>query len=338
MDDVVTDDPSAEILSTAATGVRAEFLEAPGSLAGRLRGARWALASRDTTSAGGVGLPAMVAQLDEAASLGASALLLGSVREASPTLDDGELADVRAEAERRQVAVEAGFGPVHPGRLDRSEAASLLRAGETLGIQAFHVVFGLMEDRFTKDPSWSETLAGAVPGLRELFDRMPAVPVFRTHEEMTTFELVKLIEDIGNPDVRVGYSPVNVVTRLEDPWAAFQRVRSLIRTVFIDDTWIVRTPRGLARRLCRMGEGSVPWEAIISSLAQDPETVYTVDIHRAEFDMPLFDEEWLAHQPDLTVAELVSLYRCSRADGEQQDSEVRIDCAKALLSSGTHAS
>lgn len=338
MDDGVTDGPRAEIPSTSATGVQEGFIEAPHSLTERLRGARWALASRDTRSAGGVGLPAMVAQLDEAASLGASALLLGSVREASPTLDDGELAEVRGEAERRQIAVEAGFGPVHPRRLDRSEAASLLRAGETLGVRAFHVVFGLMEDRLTKDPTWSETLAGAVPGLRELFDQMSAAPVFRTHEEMTTFELVNLLEDIGNPEVRVGYSPVNVVTRLEDPWAAFQRVKSLIRTVFIDDTWIVRTPQGLARRLCRMGEGSVPWEAIISSLAESPATVYTVDIHRAEFDMPLFDEEWLALQPDLTVAELVSLYRCSRADGEQQDSEIRIDGAKALLSSGTHAS
>jgi hypothetical protein len=34
-----------------------------------------------------------------------------------------------------------------------------------------------------------------------------------------------------------------------------------------------------------------------------------IELHRAFFDMPIFDSEWLAAQPDLSVTELVGLFR-----------------------------
>ncbi|MGZ0148671.1 sugar phosphate isomerase/epimerase family protein [Kribbella sp. WER1] len=266
--------------------------------------------------------------IGELAGLGGRVLVLPSPRAVSPGLDRGELRELRAEAERHGISLEVSIGEVHPDRLQWEEKLALLAAGEVLGVTAFHTSFGVLADRLAGMASWSRQLEQGVPGLRELVARAERPVVMRTHEEMTTFELCRLAAEV--PGLQVGFSPVNVVTRLEDPLRALDRVADLVRTVFVDDTWVVRTPEGLARRLRRIGDGDLPWPAIVARLADRP-VDHVLDIHRAEFDMPVYDEDWLALQPDLDVRELVAVLRSARDAGEQTPAAERASWGRELL-------
>ena len=53
----------------------------------------------------------------------------------------------------------------------------------------------------------------------------------------------------------------------------------------------------------------IDWRGLLTEA--DPSVVAILDIHHAEFDMPFHDRDWLAHHPDLEVAEFVEVLRQS---------------------------
>lgn len=295
-------------------------------------GRPWGIASRDIPALQrGTGSQAVVEALGEVRALGGDTLLLlGTPRQASPTLDRVELAEVGVEADRLGIELAASIGSVHPDRYRPDDAALLLAGGRHLGVTSYHVTFGVMADRFAAAPTWEEQLVAGVGPLRRLVWEAERPVVLRTHEEMTTMELTRLIDDIGHDGLCVGFSPVNVVTRLEDVTAAFNRLSGLIHTLFLDDCVLPRTHSGLARRLWLLGCGCVPWQDLLTSTS--PQVTAVVDIHQAEFDMPVYDADWLRHQPDLTAIELSAVYQrsCDRDDG-QVEHERRGRHARRLL-------
>ncbi|WP_431907540.1 sugar phosphate isomerase/epimerase family protein [Amycolatopsis thermoflava] len=230
-----------------------------------------------------------------------------SVRWFSPALDPSEL-DACAGLGAR---VASGLGPIHPGRApDAVELGDgdalrgwhrMIDAAARLGVESLHCTVGVLEDRFG---AWAEQLAATAGLVRPLVRAAEAygIPlVLKTHEEMTTFELLRFAEETG---VRVGFSPVNVVVRLEHPLAAARRVAPLVHTVFLEDCAITWTPAGLPRRMRPVGQGAMPWPEILEVL---PEVPVVLDLHRAELDMPLYQDGWLGFHPDLTLPEPLTL-------------------------------
>jgi hypothetical protein len=73
--------------------------------------------------------------------------------------------------------------------------------------------------------------------------------------------------------------------------------------------------RGLERWLYPLGGGSVDWPAILDLLDRQADVAhrYTIELHRAFFDMPIFDPVWLSAQPDLTPTELASVVQLAQA-------------------------
>ncbi len=290
--------------TTAAASTTAALAEALAR-----SGHRWGVAGRDLPQLRErTGAEAVADAAREVVGLGGEVLMLSSPRQASPTLDPGELRAAGAEAARLGVEVRSGLGAVHPGRYDPAATAAALEAGETLGVAAYHITFGMIPDRYATSPSWAEQLAAAAGPIRELVDRAGRPVVMRTHEDMTTAELTRLLATVDRDALRVGFSPVNVVTRLEEPFAAFGRVAERVETLHLDDCRIARTSTGLTRRLCRLGEGMVPWPAVLArTAASEADTVAILDIAQAEFDMPFYDPAWRAYEPQLDVAELAGL-------------------------------
>jgi sugar phosphate isomerase/epimerase len=291
----------------------------------------WGVASRDLPAfQDAAGAEAACAGLADAADLGARVLLLSAVEAASPGLDPGELAEVRAEADRLGVELHSSLGSVHPHRYDADAVGDLIAAGSTLGVTAYHVTFGVMADRLATSPSWADQLRAGVEPLRGLVDRAERPVVLRTHEEMTTFELVRLADRVDRDALCVGFSPVNVVTRLEDVLSAFERVCDRVAVHFLDDSLLVRTSTGLARRLTTLGDGVVPWEAVLRGTPSHVPAI--IDIHQAEFDMPLYEPGWLDHEPDLTPGEIAAVLRWSTGtDIAQVPTEQRRRHSRELL-------
>lgn len=272
--------------------------------------------------------------LERARELGFTGCLFGTPLELSPTLDAGRLREVRQHADGLGLTLGLGAGQIHPYRLERTDAVcalgdgdfgrgleKLVRAAAAIGCHDLFFVVGLVEDRADRTVPWADQLAaverflrGFAPVLRDAGVRLTV----KTHEEITTFEIVRLVEAVGPDVLGVALDPVNVLVRVEDPVAAAARVAPYVRSVHLDDAVVRRTDEGFARRLVPLGAGSVDWTAILAALAEHaPRAAYWVELHRAAFDMPVYDPDWLCLQPDLGVTEFASLARMAATTADR---------------------
>jgi 3-oxoisoapionate decarboxylase len=281
--------------------------------------------------------------LRSAADLGFGAVQFGSVGALSVTLDPGELGDMAALARSLGVQVWFEGGMLNACHLDR--AGDLLEAGEgdlrkglhrvlglageVFGERGLTVIIGKEEDRFDPVAPWAEQLGATATLLREL---APVVRdagarlLVKTHEEITTAEVLRLIDEVGADVLGVAFDPVNVVVRLEEPSAAGRRVAEHVAAVHLDDAQICSTPTGFHRRLCPLGEG------VVGSAALPDSDRLVVDFHRAELAMPCFDPNWLAAHPDARPAELAWLSGAARVHRDHDLSiAARLHAARGFL-------
>lgn len=272
-----------------------------------------------STLPGSAGKPA-VACLQQAAEASFGGVLFNAMTELSPSLDAGQLREVRAEADRLGLRLSAMLGFVNPLLPSRSEAnlrigegdleaglRKLVEAAADIGIDTLMFVIGKIEDRFSDAVPWpsqleatGELLLRLVPMLRERGVRL----ALKTHEEITSSEVVTLVERVG-PDVLGGaFDPVNSLCRLEEPVAAATRLAGCIVQVHADDAVLRFQEGGIRRFLAPIGDGVVDWDAI---LALAPEADVWIEMHSGQFLLPVFDGDWLRRQPGIALAEYAAI-------------------------------
>lgn len=248
---------------------------------------------------------------------------IGTALSASPTLDRWELEDIRQMAQESGITLGLSIGMLNPYRPERSSDArkagdgdivkGLLRLTEAalrLGQPNVMLVVGKEEDRFDPSVAWSAQLAEVSsflkrlePGLRSLGARI----LIKTHEEITSWEVRRLLEALDPDLFGAAFDPVNVIVRMEDPLAAAERLAGLIGQVHVDDARLLWRGRGSARLLCPVGTGCIDWSSLISKIhASDPDAWYWGEIHRAELDTPFRNEGWFDSHPDIEVSELAT--------------------------------
>lgn len=262
--------------------------------------------------------------ITEAAALRVDAIQFSSLLDLSPTLDPGELAGQVAVAASHGLEVWAGAGDI--GRYHPDRARDLLRAGggdpfkgagrivraaADVGIHDLAVTLGREEDRF--QPGWPSQLLETAAWLRELSPLLASTGsrlVIKTHEELTTRELMDILADLDPTTFVVGFDPTNCVVRMELPRDALMRVDGHVHTIHLDDVYLCPTADGLARRPAPLGRGDLDWPRLLPTALQASRAAgrparLLIDLHRADLRMPYRDPEWLRHHPDLT-AECIS--------------------------------
>jgi sugar phosphate isomerase/epimerase len=277
------------------------------------------------------------AVVERAAGRGLQGVYFRSILELSPTLDLGEVREVMALAADLDQRVEAGAGKVNPFATPEAPAIRALGGGDYLramtrmvevaaaaGIRElwsatanyqFRLTGRYAFDRFRTDVDWTEQLAATERFLRAL------APVLRehgvhlnleTHEEITTFELVRLVEAVGPDVLGITFDTANVLVRCEDPVAAVERIAPYVRATHVRDAALFFRPAGIARVLTPCGEGVLDWERLLVPLAGRDLMLSVegiVDPERAEMDLQVHDPAWQAGHPDLTVAEAFEVVR-----------------------------
>ncbi|MCC6630211.1 MAG: sugar phosphate isomerase/epimerase [Chloroflexi bacterium] len=261
------------------------------------------------------------AALRAARDLGLAGCLFASPLAISAALDLGAVRAARALADDLGLRLGLGVGRIHPYHIEREAdvlalgdgdfragLTRLVAAGRAAGCHDLWFSVGTLADRFDRTVPWSDQLAAVAaflvsfaPVLRDAGCRL----CLKTHEEITTFEVARLVEAVGADVLGVSLDPVNVLARIEEPVAAARRVAPYVRHVHLDDAIVRFTAAGIERKLYPVGQGVVDWPAILALLAeQAPDAAYWIELHRGQFSMPLFEPGWLAAQPDLTLAEL----------------------------------
>lgn len=294
---------------------------------------------------GAAGAPA-TETLQRVAALGLDGAFFRSAFELSPTLDAAELEDVAQTASDLGLYLEVGAAKVNPFATPEFPEIRALGDGDyLLGLERIiraTTAVGITElwtatanyqfrirglyacDRFRTDVTWPEQLAATAKVLGRL------APVLRdtgahlnieTHEEITSFEVVRLVEEAGPDAFGITFDTANVLVRAEDPVAATRRVAPYVRSSHVRDVDLRFTPEGITRYLAPVGAGAIDWAAVLAELvAHAPNLNLSIEgIMGGYAGMPLFldDPVWQAGHPDLTVAELAEVVRLTRRQEER---------------------
>ena len=273
--------------------------------------------------------------LDRVSQLGFDGVFFRSILDLDPHLDPDHLRAIRRRADAYGLYFEVGLGKVNPfNTAETPEVRQLGRGDYLLGmvkmIRAAHAIgctelwadtansqnaaWGLFSiDRFRTDVTWEDQLQATqrflsmlAPVLRELGCRID----LETHEEITTHELLRMIDSVGADVLGVTLDLANVVLRGEDPVAATRRVAPYVHLTHMRDVILYRTPKGLARQIRACGDGSIDWSLVMSALVEcnmDLNLSVECVSRRNDTAIPIHDPRWQAAQPDLSADELQSL-------------------------------
>ncbi|MCW1750746.1 sugar phosphate isomerase/epimerase family protein [Rhizobium acaciae] len=283
-----------------------------------------------------------LASLDHVKELGLGGIFFSTALDMSPDLDSGLLREIRAKADDLGLYLESGIGKINPYCSAEEPAlraagggdiiagfTRMIEASASIGCHELWVAPGnfkgeyrgrLANDRFRTDVTWEEQLLGIEKVLRKL------APVARangthvnieTHDEITSFEILRLIEKVGADCVGVVFDTANGLQRGEHPVFAAKRLAPYIRQTHIKDAYVGRAPGGLDFQTRPVGGGIVDFATILPILADaNPTLNLSLEVAQSVADKPrkpnprqcieIDDPIWRAGHPDLTADELAA--------------------------------
>ena len=304
-----------------------------------------------------------LASLDHVKALGLGGIFFSSILDMSPNLDVGKLREIRSKADELGLYLESGLGKINP--YCSAEAPELRAIGEgdiiagltkmmeasaSIGCHELWVSPGnfkpayrgrLAVDRFRTDVTWDEQLLATEKVLSKLAPAARALGIhmnIETHDEITSFEILRLIEAVGEDCVGVVLDTANMLQRAEHPVLATKRLAPYVRQTHIKDAYVARAPGGFDFQPRPCGEGIVDFTAILPILAAVKPTLnLSLEIAQSTDDNPrrayprqciqLDDPQWRAGHPDLTPDEenaylsMVDAFEVRVASGEIADWE-----------------
>jgi sugar phosphate isomerase/epimerase len=282
--------------------------------------------------------------LDHAQRVGLEGIFFRTVLEMSPTLDPGELRAIRDRADALGLYLESGIGKVNPFAAPEQPEQRAAGDGDVLlGFRRMLEACRAMDvtevwcgtanfkpqyqgywryDRFRTDVAWDEQLAATTrlskklaPIARDLGIHMNV----ETHEEITTFEIVRMVEEVGPDAVGITFDIANVTHRAEDPVMAARRVAPYVRQTHMKDVVHRFVDDGIMRQVRPVGHGLINFETILPLLYQhNPGLHLTIEDPSSHglMTMQIYDPVWRASHPDLTPHEFAvwvrHAYRCEQ--------------------------
>jgi sugar phosphate isomerase/epimerase len=244
---------------------------------------------------------------------------------------------LRAHADELDLYLETGLGKVNPYAL--AEAPEIRAAGDgdtRLGFERMlracaaidcrevwvgtanykgQYAGNLAYDRFRTDVTWAEQLQASEKFLKVLAPLARDLGVhmnLETHEEITSFEVVRLVEAVGPDVMGVTFDVANVVQRGESPVQAARRVAPYVRQTHLKDVVLVFVEDGVQRQLRPCGQGLIDYETILPLLASyRPGLNLSIEnpSERGLGTLQFFDPAWHASHQDMRPAETAEFVR-----------------------------
>lgn len=279
-----------------------------------------------------------IGSLEHGKQLGMAGLFFRTVLDMSPTLDPGELTAIRQRADELGMYMETGLGKVNP--FASAEAPELRAIGDGDIVEGFRRMIAacaaiecrelwistanfkpqyrgrLAYDRFRTDVTWQDQLDATERFLHKLAPIAVDHGVhlnLETHEEITSFEVVRLVESVGPHVLGVVYDTANPLQRGEHPLFAARRLARYVRQTHLKDAFLGYHDGALDFQLRPIGQGVVDMRQLLPILAAaNPDLNLSIENDNSHIDRPrpvvrrrveVFDAPWLAGHPDLGVEE-----------------------------------
>ncbi len=258
----------------------------------------------------------------------------GTLTSLSPGLDLGELKEIKAHADALGLYMHVSVACANPHTVRDLERHTQRLKKEielchALGFHDVHTTLGSEQDRLNGKAPWNVQLKDSMAYIRELAPHLRENGVrlaLEDHGDTTTFELVRIVEELGDDIVSICLDTANVFVNLEDPLEAARRAAPYVRLTHAKDAILYFGPTGLERQVRPAGLGCIPWSELLAVLGEHyPELTLSIEDHKempftpelVSYTLPIYDAAWLAHYPDLSPAELARLVQ-SAYETEQQ--------------------
>jgi len=290
--------------------------------------------------------------------LGFEGILVRTVDEAFPALDAGGIREFAQEAAHHGMFVQLGLGKVNPYMTAELPRVRDLGGGSYLeGMvrlielcaqhgwsEAWTATGGFKHDlpapycfdRFRTDVEWSDQLAAIAGFLHKLAPALRANGVrlnLETHEEITTFEILRLIDEVGDDVVGVCLDPGNLMVRGEPVMDAVRRVAPYTHLTHLRDAVLVASDAGISRFLAPIGAGVTDWDELVDVLLTAQPgidlAVEGIGGSRAEMTLAPRDGFWRSMHPDMTEADVTELERLVNEYPAQADRGT-VECVDLL--------
>ncbi|MFW6123958.1 MAG: sugar phosphate isomerase/epimerase family protein [Acidobacteriota bacterium] len=165
--------------------------------------------------------------------------------------------------------------------------------------------------------------ADALRVQRDLCEDFGVTLALETHFEFTTFELVRLFEMCeAEPGGYLGVclDTMNLLTMLEEPIRAVERILPWVVSTHIKDGGIFLTPKGLVSFPCEISKGVFDFKKIFSLLLSlDGEVNLSIEDHGGSFLIPVFDKIFMKGFPDLTLDEFIEVLSLAEKTKDQMN-------------------
>ena len=244
----------------------------------------------------------------------------------SPTLDKGELKEFKTHADSLGLYLDGGIGWVNPYNTAETpeirrfgngdyllavekmiDAARLIDCTELYAVSGHSIhgdPFYVAYDRFRTDVSWGEQLHAITRFVNKLSSRLRDLGCrvnLETHGDETSFELIRLINDIGPDITGVTLDTGNLPLSGDVPLDAIIRLAPYVHMTHVKDGILYKTKEGLVQQLRPIGQGIVDWEQLLIILHKyEPDLHFSFEDYRAENLIRFYDKKWRRHFPELT--------------------------------------
>jgi len=226
--------------------------------------------------------------------------------------DVGRLKDIVQYAEENGLYTHASvdvINPVTQGQDSISKIAKEIAAYAQVGWNELRTRTGGLDER---GPQYRAGAVEAMKTLRPVLKEYHSRINFENHGECTTFDLLRMIEEVGDDIMGINLDTANTFVHAEDPLLAVKRTAPYVHTTHAKDGILFFSKEGITRQGRPAGSGIVEWEAILPILYQhNKDLTLSIEDHKWLFEISIYNEQWMVDHPDLNPIELAKLVQHS---------------------------
>jgi sugar phosphate isomerase/epimerase len=250
-------------------------------------------------------------------------------------IDEAFLSELAGAAAQHELYLEWGGGQHIPFDMKTWREKNLRPVNEraaqqarTLGTSIIRSCSGGLMRWGDEAPPTEVLLRAMAAALREQMSMLADYGVtlaIETHFEFTTFELLRVFDmceaEPGGP-LGICLDTMNLLTMLEDPVAATDRVLPWIVSTHIKDGGLLLDEKGLVSFPTEAGCGQIDFPQVLARLCTlERVPNLSIEDHGGSFSLPIFDPAFLSRFPDLSAQELARLVSLAQENSARPPGE-----------------
>jgi sugar phosphate isomerase/epimerase len=259
--------------------------------------------------------------------------------EVAEKVDAAYLRDLSGSASDKGLYLEWGGGQHIPFDLKTWEKKDISRINQKAAEQAALLDTSIVRScsgglmRWDPRSPMTETLldemAKGLRAQRQMLMDNGIILAIETHFEFTTHELLRLFaqcDAVPGEYLGICLDTMNLLTMLEDPVTATQRILPWVVCTHIKDGAVVLDDTGLTTFPVEIGTGVIDLKKICDFLSLSNRAInLTIEDHGGQFSLPVFDPMFLSKFPDLTAGEFAQILSMAlRTEDKMKSGEIVI--------------